>query len=212
MTRSLRRVEHVDEHLAVLHGDVTTVGAGRTAEERGDGRRGVDEARRLRDHAERLHALAADHHRGGLHDADRAVLAEVAALVFPVVAGRVDHAQVGGGRRVEELRGLLEREGIRVLGAVGEHVGALVLEPDELVGRLVGERIAAAALDLGEVAALGALEGHPPVGGERLVTIVAAGEHHVDDGLERRIEQDLERAIGFRAVLVGDLMSCGLMA
>ena len=49
-----------------------------------------------------------------------------------------------------------------------------------------------------------------PVGRERLVAIVAAGEHHVDDRLERRVEQDLEGAIGLGAVLVGDLMAGGL--
>ena len=53
---------------------------------------------------------------------------------------------------------------------------------------------------------VGALEGHAAVRGERLVAIVAAGEHHVDDGLEGRVEQDLERPIGRLPVLVGDLM------
>ena len=37
------------------------------------------------------------------------VIAEVAALVFPVVRGRVDDAQVGGRGRVEELRGLQDQ-------------------------------------------------------------------------------------------------------
>ena len=36
--------------------------------------------------------------RPGLHEAERAVLAEVAALVLPVVRGGVQHAQVGRGR------------------------------------------------------------------------------------------------------------------
>ena len=66
------------------------------------------------------------------------------------------------------------------------------------------------ARHLGEVAVLGADEGHAPVGRERLVAIVAAGEHHVDDRLERRVEQDLERPIGLGAVLVGDLVARGL--
>ena len=70
-----------------------------------------------------LHALAADHQRrAGLHDADRAVLAEVAALVLPVVRGRVDHAQVGRGGRVEELGDLLEGERVGVVAAVGVQV------------------------------------------------------------------------------------------
>ena len=98
----------------------------------------------LRDHAERLHALAADHHRGaGLHDPERAVLAEVAALVLPVVRGRVDHAEVGRGGRVEELRDLLVGERVGVVVAVRVEVGPLGVEADELVGRLVGERVAA---------------------------------------------------------------------
>ena len=153
VTRALRRVEHVDEHFAVLHRDVRAVGARRAAEERGDRGRGVDQPGRAWDHAERLHALAADHHRrAGLHDPDRAVLAEVAALVFPVVRGRVDHAQVGRGRRVEELRGLRVGERVGVVVAVGWRPAALGLEADELVGRLVGQRIAARVAHLHEVA------------------------------------------------------------
>ena len=207
VARPLRRIEHVDERFAVLDGDVRAVGAGRAAEERGDRGRGVDQAGGAGDHTERLHALAADHHRrAGLHDPDRAVLAEVAALVFPVVRGRVDHAQVGRGRRVEELRGLRVRERVGVVVAVRVESGPLGLEPDELVGRLVAERVAALVAHLHEVAGLGALEGDAATGRERLVAVVAVGEHHVDDGLERRIEQDLEGPIGGLPVLVGDLV------
>ena len=64
--------------------------------------------------------------------------------------------------------------------------------------------------DLDVVAGLGALEGDAPRGREGLVAVVAVGEHHVDDGLERRVEQHLERPIGGLPMLVGDLVRGGL--
>ena len=57
-----------------------------------------------------------------LHEPERAVLAAVAALVLPVVGGRVDDAEVGRGRRVEELRDLVEGEGVGV-GRAGAGAG-----------------------------------------------------------------------------------------
>ena len=137
------------------------------------------------------------------------MLTEVAALVLPVVRGRVEHAEVGGGGRVEELRGLLVRERVGVGVPVRVEVGPLGLEPDELVRRLVGERIAALEAHLDEVTGVGPLEGHPAARGQGFVAVVPMGEHHVDDGLERRIEQHLERLLGCLPVLVGDLVRRG---
>ena len=68
-----------------------------------DRRRDVDEPGRARDEPELRDALAGEHERRpGLHEAERAVLAEMAALVLPVVRGGVQDAEVGrggGGRR-----------------------------------------------------------------------------------------------------------------
>ncbi len=208
--RPLARVEDVDEGFAVLHREVGAVVVRRAAEQRGDRRRGVDEPGGSRDHAEPLHTLAADHHRGaGLHDADRPVLAEVTALVLPVVRGGMDHAQVGRGGRVEELGGLLERERVGVVVAVGVQPGALGLDADELVGRLVGQRVEALLLYLAEPAVGIALEHDPATGGEGLVAAVAVGQDHVDDRFQRGVEQDVEGLVGVGAVLVGDLVRLG---
>ena len=57
-----------------------------------------------------------------------------------------------------------------------------------------------------EPAVVGALEGDAAARRQRLVAAVAAGEHHVDDRLERRVEQDLEGPVGRLPVLVGDLV------
>ena len=60
------------------------------------------------------------------------MLAAVAALVLPVVGGRVDHAQVGCGGVVEELGDLLEGERIGVVATVGVRVGELGGQPGEM--------------------------------------------------------------------------------
>ena len=94
---------------------------GIAAEQRGHRRRDVDQAARARDVAVGAHALPRDHERRPrLHHAERAVLAEVAALVLPVVRGGVHHAQVGRRGVVEELRDLLERERVRVRRTRGD--------------------------------------------------------------------------------------------
>ena len=137
-------VEHVVAHDAVLPGEVVAAVVGRAPEELGDGGRDVDETADARDQAVVAHALARDHERrAGLHDAERAVLAAVAALVLPVVRGRVEHAQVGRGRVVEELRDVVVRVGVRVGGAGRVRIGALGVDAHEPVGRLVGERVRA---------------------------------------------------------------------
>ena len=69
------------------------------------------------------------------------MLAAVAALVFPVVGGRVEHTEVGRGRMVEQLGDLVVGERVGVVGTRRMRVGALGGEAGELVGRLVGERI-----------------------------------------------------------------------
>ncbi len=69
---------------------------------------------------------ASSERRPGLDDPERAVLAAVAALVLPVVRGRVQDAEVGRGRVVEELRDVVVGEGVGVLAPVGVRVGELV--------------------------------------------------------------------------------------
>ena len=122
------------------------VGARRriAAEQRGQRGRDVDEPAHAIDEAVGAHALARDHERrAGLDHAERAVLADVAALVFPVVGGGVHDAHVGRRGMVEQLRDLLERERVRVVRAVGERVWPLGGEAGEPVGRLIGERVLA---------------------------------------------------------------------
>ena len=69
------------------------------------------------------------------------MLADVAALVLPVVPRRVQHAQVGGRRGVEELDDLLVGVRIRVVAAVRVLVGELGVEAGEGVGGLVRDRV-----------------------------------------------------------------------
>ena len=144
--RPLGRIEHVVAHDAVLAARIASTVAveRRAAEQRRDGGRDVDEPAAARGTSPRLRdAPARDHERRpGLHDAERAVLADVAALVLPVVRGGVQHAQVGRGGRVEELDDLLEGVRVGVVGAVRVQVGELGVERREGVGRLVGERVA----------------------------------------------------------------------
>ena len=112
------------------HREVVAVVVGRAAEQRGDRGRDVDEPAARGHEPVVAHALARDHERrAGLHDAERAVLAEVAALVLPVVRGGVDHAEVGRGRVVEELGDVVERERVRVVGAVRVRVGRSASRP-----------------------------------------------------------------------------------
>ena len=113
-------IEHVVAHDAVLAREVTAVVVGRAAEERGDRRGDVDQPSGARDEPVVAHALARDHERRpGLHDAQRTVLAAVAALVLPVVGGGVQHAQVGRRGMVEELGDVVERERVGVVARGG---------------------------------------------------------------------------------------------
>ena len=75
-----------------------------------------------------------------------------------------------------------------------------------MVGRLVGERIA--ALDRGALVSAGRGPGgtDAPVGGECFVRAVTVREDHVDDRLEARVEQHVERGVDVGAVRVGDLV------
>ena len=87
-------------------------------------------------------------------------------------------------------------------------VGLLVGERGEPVGRLVGERVGALGLeDVPGRPASAPPERDPPSARQRLVAVVAAGEHHVDDGLELRPEQHLERGVDRGPVAVGDLVA-----
>jgi len=59
------------------------------------------------------------------------VLAEVPAVVFPVVRRRVQHTEIRCGRMIEELGHVVIREGIRVVPPVRVGVGELGLEARE---------------------------------------------------------------------------------
>jgi hypothetical protein len=124
------------------------------------------------------------------------VLAPVAALVLPVVRGGMDHAQVGRGGVVEQLGYLREREGVRVLAPGRVAVSAFDLEPREAVSGLVGERVGALGGDPFVAAAVTAAEAHPPVVRARLVGAVASEQDHVDDRVERGVEEHVEGALG----------------
>ena len=164
-------------HHAVLAGEVVAVVVGRAAEELGDGGRDVDQAAGPRHDPVVAHALPRDHERGpGLHDPERPVLASVAALVLPVVGAGVEHAEVGRGRVVEELRDVVVRERIGVAcRAVDAGRRCSAVRPDELVVRLVGDRVLPAAP--GALVAVGpgpgAAELDRALGARRLVRVVS---------------------------------------
>ncbi len=132
---------------------------------------------------------------------ERTVLAAVTTLVLPVVGGGVQHAQVGRRRMVEELRDVVERVRVRVGVARRVRVGALRVETDEPVGRLVGERIRTG--DPGALVAVGpgsgAAERHCARGARHLVGVVVARldptGHHVDDRRQLCVEQHVQRAV-----------------
>ena len=203
------RVDEVGQRLAVLAGEV---GAGpgpaveprpsplRQAQEGRDRRGDVHEAARPVDHAEAAHAPAGeDERRTGLDDVERAVLAAVTAPVLVVVGRRVDDAQVGRHRRLEELGHLLVPVRVGVLRLSREPVGGLRLGAGEAVHRLVPERVPALGLEhlVGEAVAVEAApEPHLPVGRMRLVGTVPGREHHLDHRAEPGIAQDREGGVG----------------
>ena len=200
-------VQDVVADLAVLAADVRAVAGGSEAEQLRDRRGHVDESRCPRHQPFGAHSFPGDdERRARLHHVERPVLAAMPALVRPVVGGRVDHAQVGRGGVVEELGDLREPERIRVLAAGRVGVGAFCFQPGELVGGLVGERVGTLACDLLVAAALGPPEADPPVVRTGLVRPVAREQDHVDDRVERAVEQDLERALGVVCALGGDLV------
>ena len=95
----------------------------------------VDQASRPRNQTVVADALACDHERRPCLDhAERPVLTPVAALVFPVVRGRVDDAEVGRRGMVEQLGRLLERERIGVVAPVRVRIGELGLEAGQMRG------------------------------------------------------------------------------
>ncbi len=127
------------------------------------------------------------------------------ALVFPVVGRRMDHAEVGGRRVVEQLGDRVVGVGIGVGAAMRVGVGSLVDEWRERVGRLIGERIGTGRVEP-LVSGVGAAERDRAVVGAGLVVVAVAREHHVDDGLEARIQEDVEGPIGVGFELGGDLV------
>ena len=170
----------------------------RDAEELGDRGRDVDEAGRARHQAVVAHALARDHERRArLHHAERPVLAPVAALVLPVVRGGVDDAQVGCGGMVEELGGLLEREGIGVVAparGAGRRARRRARRAEPVTGRRTGRRPRLSTVSKPSGPCGGRRPGRrrwPP----RTASSAGALEHHVDDRRELRVEQDVERLL-----------------
>ena len=203
-------VEHVVTHLTVLAGEVRAVAAGGDAEQLGDRGSDVDEAGAAGNDAVGSDAAAGDHERcPRLDDAEGAVLTPMPALVLPVVGGGVDHAKIGGGRVVEQLRHLIEPVRVGVLAPMGVRVRPLALEAGEAVGRLVAERIGAVDGDDLEPSAFGPAEPHPAVVRVRLVGALAGEEHHVDDGLEGGVEEHLERPLGLGLTLGRDRVGRG---
>src|SRR4029077_2175201 len=105
--------------------------------------------------------------------------------VFPIVRAGVQHAEVGRGGMVEELRDVVVGVGVGVLGARGVGIGQFGGEPDQLVGRLVGDGVVSLApgafVAVGD-AGLRAPEFDPALGAGRLVGVgTGAAHHHVDD-------------------------------
>ena len=131
------RVDHIVEN--------GTVGARhRAAHQCQHGRRDVDQLAGSVDSPVGPNAGAGDdERRSRLHDIERAVLTEVTALVGPVVRRRVDHTQVGSGRVVEDLRGLLVRERIAVGGPGRLQRAELTCESRKAVRGLVGQWVPA---------------------------------------------------------------------
>ena len=130
------------------------------------------------------------------------------ALVLPVVRGRMQDAEVGRGRRVEQLRDLVEGVGVRVGRARRVRVGLLVGERSEPGGRLVGERVGTGGLeDLPRARRPAPPERDPPLRAQGLVAVVAAGEDHVDDGFQFLAEEHLERGVDRGPIGLGDLVA-----
>ena len=188
-------VEEVGARHAVLPGEESPVGMWSAAEQGRDRRRDVDESGGTRDQTAGHHALAGDHERCACLDhTERAVLTAVAALVLPVVVGGVDHAQIGRRGVVEELSDVVERVRVRVVGAGRVALRDLGCERSELLGRLVGERVVPFGLEHVE-AGVASPEPACSRGRSGLVRAVAADEHHVDDRVERGIEQHFQRPV-----------------
>ena len=105
VARPLARVEEIGEGVPVLAGEELPPFPLRFAPGGAQPSRaqmvGATSTRRaeIGDEAELADTLAAEHERRAcLHEPERAVLTEVAALVFPVVRGRMQHAEVGARR------------------------------------------------------------------------------------------------------------------
>lgn len=120
------------------------------------------------------------------------MLAPLAPVVLPVVGRGVQTHDVGCGRVVEELSDLVVGVGVGLLRARGPRCRTLGGKRREPVGGGVAERVAPFDVDLGVVPAsvVGFTpEADGPVESTRLVAGPVPGDHHVDDGFQRRIQQ-----------------------
>ena len=100
----------------------------------------------------------------------------------------------------------VERVRVLVVGAHRVLVRPLGVEAGELVGALVGQRVAALGGDH-VVTRVATGEADRAVVGPRLVGTVAMEEHHVDDRLQRGVEQHVECRLRRRLVLGGQFMA-----
>ena len=128
------------------------------------------------------------------------------ALFLPVVRGGMEHAQIRRGRCVEQLGDLIESVRVGVLRPGRKGVGAFVRQRRELVRRLIGQRVAARDRDPFVRAVGTSPERDAAVVGQRLVGAVACGTDHVDDRVERAVEEHLEGGVCHRPVGVGQLV------
>jgi hypothetical protein len=123
------------------------------------------------------------------------VLAPVPAPVLVVVGAAVDHAQVGGHRRLEELHHLLVGMGVGVGRPGRVAAGLLGRGAGEAAAVLVAEGVAAGDVEdlvapAGSVDVAGEADG--AVGRMGLVGALAHGEDHLHDRIERPVRQHLE--------------------
>ena len=190
MLGTRRVVEEIDERLTVGARDRSD------AEKRRDRGSDVHQAARAVDHAELRDAGAGDDKRSArLHDVDRTVFADVAALITPVVRRRMQHAQVGCGRVVEQLRHLLVPVRIAVGGARRMQAVEFGVDAGEAVDRLIGQRVAAAHV-VDREASVVAAERDGTIGGERFVAVRSGGaEDHLDNRFEVVVQENFEGAL-----------------
>jgi hypothetical protein len=180
----------------------------RTAEELEDRRSDIDETTGRLDHPEGLHAGSrGDEGCAGLHHAERPVLAQVTALVAPVVRCAVQDDEVGSRGVIEELGEVVECMGIRVRPAVGMRRNDLFSQARTVRGVLEGDGVLATERcpfvvvgpsTTAALARIGSLESKVPVGRGHVVDVMSRRpRNEIDDGLECMRKEHVERPLTF---------------